>query len=118
MPQVMSPEDFVARFPIGDAPSELSDVYYGDVILDTDTEIVGIVNGKVTVPSDVTVVISGVVNGSVTIESDGICYVTGIVNGTVRVSGAACITGTVKDVVSAEQATVVIGGLVKHGRKA
>jgi hypothetical protein len=113
MAQSISPSEFSSRFPLKGAERELTDIHYGDLQLDRNSAITGIVHGNVVVPANLSAEIMGRVHGSVTIESQGVAYISGVVDGAVRVDGAALITGTVEGALKAsENAVIAVTGFV------
>lgn len=115
MAQSVSQSEFISRFPLKRAAFELTDIHHGDLQLDRDSAITGILHGNLRVPAGVLADITGRVHGSITIEPGGLAYISGTVDGSVRVDGAALITGTVNgDFKTSGDSIVAVTGLVAN----
>jgi cytoskeletal protein CcmA (bactofilin family) len=88
--------EFEERFPRKDEGTKITSIYPGNLTVDRNMVIAGIVNGDVEVKSGIQAVVTGIVKGSLSGETDSVIFLTGIVGGDVKVDGNAFVTGLVK----------------------
>ena len=88
--------EFEERYPRKDDGAEITTIYPGDLTVDRNTVIAGIIKGDVAVKSGAQVVITGVIKGDLVAESDSVVFLMGIVSGDVKLDGNAFVTGLVK----------------------
>ena len=117
MAESVSPFEFTSRFPLKAAEFELTDIHHGDLQLDRDSAISGIVRGDLRLPGGVSADITGRVEGSISIEPGAVAYISGTVDGSVRVDGASLITGVVGgDLKTSHDAIIAVTGLIANPR--
>lgn len=115
MARSLTPAEFTALFPLGTPKVEIADEHFGDLQLDRDAVVSGIVHGDLRISTDVSADITGIVHGSIAIERGGVAYISGTVDGTVRLKGAALITGSVEgDLQAADTAVIAVTGMIAN----
>lgn len=96
-------EEFEGRYPRKDEGSEITTVFPGNLIVDRNMVIAGIVKGDVAVKSGVQAVVSGVVKGNLLAEPDSVIFLSGAVEGDMKLDGNAFVTGFVKGQVNGSE---------------
>ncbi|MCR6727679.1 hypothetical protein [Agrobacterium fabrum] len=84
---------------------ELRKIHDGDLTIQEDTSLHGIINGDVTVPYGQYFSLHGIVNGDIIVEKGGKAKVHGIVNGSVRNRSTVWIYGRVEHLFEDVEAT-------------
>ena len=106
----LSREEFEERHPRKTSQSDISTVVPGDLTIDKDTLLKGIIEGDVRVSSGVQASIIGVIKGSLDIQPEGTVYFTGVVEGDARVDGNVLLIGVVQGQVhGGDQAQMATG---------
>jgi cytoskeletal protein CcmA (bactofilin family) len=75
--------------------STLTAISIGDLTLDADVRVKGIIEGDVQVAPGVQAEIVGVIKGSLNLKPQSTLYFTGVVEGNARIEGNAMIIGVV-----------------------
>jgi hypothetical protein len=92
----VSREEFEEHYPRrGQQTNTLTAIPIGDLSLETDTRVKGIVEGDVQVAPGVQAEIVGIIKGSLNLEPQSTLYFTGVVEGNARIEGNAMIIGVV-----------------------
>jgi cytoskeletal protein CcmA (bactofilin family) len=99
----LTKEEFEKRYPRKDEGPEITTIYPGNLIVDQNMVISGIVNGDVLVKSAVQAVVTGVVKGNLLAEGDSVVFLSGAVEGNFKLDGSAFVTGLVKGQVNGSE---------------
>ncbi|HSV31994.1 MAG TPA: hypothetical protein VLH40_08255 [Atribacteraceae bacterium] len=78
---------FTTVLALGAETTVISGILEEDLIISENTQILGIVDGKVTVPGPLTLILDGIVVGELILESGATVYLNGIVWGRVTNNG-------------------------------
>ena len=89
-------EEFEERYPRKDEGAEITTIYPGNLTVDRNMVIAGIVKGDVAVKSGVQAIVTGVVKGDLLAEIDSVIFLSGAVEGNMKLNGSAFVTGLVK----------------------
>ncbi len=96
-------EEFEERYPRKDEGTEITTIYPGNLTVDRNMVIAGIVKGDVAVKSGIQAVVTGVVKGNLSAEADSVIFLSGAVEGDLKLDGNAFVTGFVKGQVNGSE---------------
>jgi cytoskeletal protein CcmA (bactofilin family) len=99
----LTKEEFENRYPRKDEGPEITTVYPGNLTVDRNMVIGGIVKGDVAVKSGIQAVVTGVVKGNLLAESNSVVFLSGAVEGNLKLDGSAFVTGFVKGQVNGSE---------------
>jgi cytoskeletal protein CcmA (bactofilin family) len=106
----LSREEFEERHPRTANQADISTVVPGNLTIDSDMIVKGIIEGDVRVCSGVQASITGVIKGSLDIQPEGTVYLTGVIEGDARVDGNILLIGVVQGQVhGGNQAQIATG---------
>ena len=96
-------EEFEERYPRKDQGPEITTIYPGNLTVDRNMVIAGIVKGDMLVKSGMQAVVTGVVKGNLLAEIDSVVFLSGAVEGDLKLDGNAFIAGFVKGQVNGSE---------------
>ena len=87
--------EFEQRFPRKESDTRIDTIFPGNLSLDRDSSINGLVKGDVTIKSGAQALITGIVHGNLEVEADSVLFLYGVVKGDIKLAGSAFVTGIV-----------------------
>ncbi|MDQ2817474.1 MAG: polymer-forming cytoskeletal protein [Candidatus Eremiobacteraeota bacterium] len=113
----ISREEFEEHHPRRKEQTLISEVYPGNLTVDTDMRITGAIQGDVRVINGTQAAVTGVINGLLKVEPGGVVYMTGVVEGDIQIEGSALLLGVVRGkVAGSEEAHFATGGSSEANR--